>query len=275
MFCCTLNYKSYAWAMRIFTFKNLRILILAVVLAGVLLYTQDQRLVTQGWYKPLDVVIFPINADGSISAEEYIRKLNKKNFADIDEFVKRESKKFDVVSSTPTVTKLGPEVSNLPPRPPGSHANPVSIALWSIKLRWWAMQNTPDDESNKHRVRIFVLYHDEKTNEKLEHSLGIQKGLLGIVHAFASDTQAKQNNIVIAHELLHTVGASDKYGANGNPIPPDGLGEPERKPLYPQRRAEIMAGTVASSATESKMANSLKTCVVGKKTAIEIGWVRE
>ena len=261
--------------MRIFTFKNLRILILVVVLGSVLLYTQDQRLVTQGWYKPLEVVIFPINADGSSNTANYIRKLNTDNFIGIDKFIKRESEKFDVVSSTPTITNLGPVVSNLPPKPPGSNANPISIALWSIKLRWWAMKNTPDDESNKHRVRVFVLYHDEKTNEKLEHSLGIQKGLLGIVHAFASDTQAKQNNIVIAHELLHTVGASDKYGANGNPIPPDGLGEPDRKPLYPQRRAEIMAGTVASSATESKMANSLKTCVVGKKTAREIGWVRE
>ena len=260
--------------MRIFTFKNLRILILVVVLGGVLLYTQDQRLVTQGWYKPLEVVIFPINADSSSIVEKYIHKLSSKNFIGIDKFIKRESEKFDVVSSTPTITKLGAEVSVLPPKPPVASANPLSIALWSIKLRWWAMQNTPDDASNKHRVRIFVLYHDEETNEKLEHSLGIQKGLLGIVHAFASDAQAKQNNIVIAHELLHTVGAIDKYDANGNPIPPHGLGEPDRKPLYPQKRAEIMAGTIASSASESKMASSLKSCVVGDKTAKEIGWLR-
>jgi len=259
--------------MRIFTFKNLRILILFVVLGAVLLYTQDQRLVTQGWYKPLEIVIFPINADGNNNTEKYISKLSTKSFADIDKFIKRESEKFDVVSSTPTITTLGSSVSTLPPRPPGSNANPLSIAMWSIKLRWWASQNTPDEKSNKHRVRIYVLYHDEKTNEKLEHSLGIQKGLLGIVHAFASDRQAKQNNIVIAHELLHTVGASDKYDAAGNPIPPDGLGEPNRKPLYPQRRAEIMAGTIASSTVEAKMANSLKSCVVGDKTAVEIGWV--
>ena len=219
--------------MRIFTFRNLRILVLMIVLASVLLYTQDQRLVTQGWYKPLDVVIFPINADSSNASEEYIRSLNTKDFLDIDKFIKRESEKFDVVSSTPTITTLGPTVSLLPPKPPGIDANPFAIALWSIKLRWWASKNTPDDESNKHRVRVFVLYHDEKTNEKLEHSLGIQKGLLGIVHAFASDAQAKQNNIVIAHELLHTVGASDKYDANGNPVPPHGLGEPMRRAIVP------------------------------------------
>ena len=258
--------------MRIFTFKNFRILILIFVLGAVLLYTQDQRLVTQGWYKPLEVVIFPINADSSNNVDQYIERLSTKSFADIDKFIKRESEKYDVVSSTPTSTTFGKSVSNLPPKPPGAHSNPLAIAFWSMKLRWWAMQNTPDDQSNKHRVRIFVLYHDDAPNQKLEHSLGIQKGLLGIVHAFASDAQAKQNNIVIAHELLHTVGASDKYDTAGNPVPPDGLGEPNRSPLYPQKRAEIMAGTIAKSATQAEMARSLKTCVVGEKTALEIGW---
>ncbi len=260
--------------MRIFTFKNLRILILIIILAAVLLYTQDQRMVTQGWYKPLEVAIFPINADASQNVEQYIEKLNTKNFSAIDKFIKRESEKYDVVSSSPTSTTLGESVSVLPPKPPDSTSNPLAIAFWSMKLRWWAMQNTPDDISNKHRVRVFVLYHEDKPNQKLEHSLGIQKGLLGIVHAFASPEQSKQNNIVIAHELLHTVGASDKYDASGNPVPPDGLGDPERKPLYPQSRAEIMAGTIAHSSTESEMAKSLKSCVVGEKTALEIGWLR-
>ncbi|QMU62247.1 MAG: hypothetical protein GKR92_11300 [Gammaproteobacteria bacterium] len=260
--------------MRIFTFKNLRILILISILGAVLLYTQDQRLVTQGWYKPLEIVIFPINADSSNSVDQYIENLSTKSYADIDKFIKRESKKYDVVSSTPTSTTLGERVTTLPPKPPGMGSNPLAIAFWSMKLRWWAMQNTPDDKSNKHRVRIFVLYHDDKPNLKLEHSLGIQKGLLGIVHAFASNEQSKQNNIVVTHELLHTVGASDKYDAYGNPIPPDGLGEPNLSPLYPQKRAEIMAGTIASSAAQSKMARSLKRCVVGEKTAREIGWLR-
>jgi hypothetical protein len=259
--------------MRIFTFKNFRILILIFILAAMLIYTKDQRLVTQGWYKPLEVVIFPINADSSHSVDEYIKTLTTKSFSGIDNFIKRESEKYDdVVSSTPTITRFGKIVSSLPPKPPGSAANPLAIAFWSMKLRWWAMQNTPDDTSNKHRVRIFVLYHDDKPNLKLEHSLGLQKGLLGIVHAFASDAQAKQNNIVIAHELLHTVGASDKYDPSGNPVPPHGLGNPNLSPLYPQKRAEIMAGTIASSKTQSKMARSLKSCVVGEKTAEEIGW---
>ncbi|MGI9227398.1 MAG: hypothetical protein ACR2PU_01270, partial [Gammaproteobacteria bacterium] len=166
--------------MRIFTFKNFRILALVIVLCAVALYSKDQRLVTQGWYKPLDIVIFPINADGSLEVDRYIDALSEKDFASIDTFIKRESEKFeDVVTSTPTMTTLGNKVDTLPPKPPTPDANPIKIALWSLKLRWWTMQNTPDNESNKHRVRIFVLYHETENNKKLEHSLGLQKGLLG------------------------------------------------------------------------------------------------
>ena len=261
--------------MRIFTFKNFRILLLIFILCAVALYSKDQRLVTQGWYRPLDIVVFPINADGSSNVDRYIDDLSEKDFSSIDTFIARESKKFDdVVTSTPTRTTLGSKVNSFPPKPPEPGANPVKIALWSLKLRWWAMKNTPDDESNKHRVRIFVLYHESADGKKLEHSLGLQKGLLGIVHAFADDEQTKQNNVVIAHEFLHTVGATDKYDSAGHPIPPDGLAEPDRNPMYPQRRAEIMAGTVAISTTQSKMASSLKKCVVGNKTATEIGWLK-
>ena len=260
--------------MRIFTFKNLRILLLIIILAAVALYSKDQRLVTQGWYKPLNVVIFPINADSTPMVDHYIENLSTKDFSSIDEFITRESKKYDLATSTPTITTLGNSVTNLPPKPPGPNANAIRTMIWSLKLRWWASKNTPDSQSNKYRVRIFVLFHEDGEGKKLEHSLGLQKGLLGIVHAFASKKQSKQNNIVITHELLHTVGATDKYDQYGNPVGPDGLAEPNRSPVYPQRRAEIMAGTVALSATSSKMANSLKKCVVGKKTAFEIGWLQ-
>ena len=64
--------------MRIITFKNTRILILISVLGAVLLYTQDQRLVTQGWYKPLGVIIFPINTDFRNSIDQYIDSLSIK-----------------------------------------------------------------------------------------------------------------------------------------------------------------------------------------------------
>jgi hypothetical protein len=103
--------------------------------------------------------------------------------------------------------------------------------------------------------------------------LGLQKGLIGVVNAFASDAQAAQNDVVIAHELLHTLGATDKYDLQTNqPFFPDGYAEPERQPLLPQLYAEIMAGRVPVTRTDAEMPGSLEEALIGGKTAREINW---
>jgi len=167
---------------------------------------------------------------------------------------------------------LGETLRVYPPAAPHPDSNVVSIIIWGLKFRYWAYKNTPDDQSNLHRVRVFVHYHEVKENVHLQHSLGLDKGLLSIVHAFASKQQEPQNNIVIAHELLHTVGATDKYNAMLQPVFPDGYAEPDNIPLFPQSQAEIMSAKIPLSADHSRMADSLDQCIIGDKTAIEINW---
>jgi hypothetical protein len=124
-------------------------------------------------------------------------------------------------------------------------------------------------------VRLFVIYYDPKRNDTLEHSLGLEKGRIGVVNAFASSTLAGSNNVVIAHELLHTLGATDKYDARtAQPRFPDGYARPDAKPRYPQRFAEIMGGRIPISASESAIAPSLNATVVGEATAREINWLK-
>jgi hypothetical protein len=77
---------------------------------------------------------------------------------------------------------------------------------------------------------------------------------------------------VIGHELLHTVGASDKYDDGGHALEPEGLVEPERAPRYPQLQAEWMAGEVPVSLGAGKPPSSLDDLGVGPVTAQEIGW---
>jgi hypothetical protein len=90
---------------------------------------------------------------------------------------------------------------------------------------------------------------------------------------YAGIESRAQNNIVIAHELLHTFGATDKYDlATDAPRFPEGFADPGQIPRYPQRRAEIMAGRIPVSASEQVMAESLDDVVVGPLTAREIGW---
>ena len=104
----------------------------------------------------------------------------------------------------------------------------------------------------------------------LEHSLGLQKGLIGVIHVFADAEQQRQNAVVIAHELLHTLGASDKYGEGGRPVYPDGYADPELPQSAPRREAEIMAGRYINAAGKLVMPASLEQCVIGSATAREI-----
>ncbi|MEE9397342.1 MAG: hypothetical protein V3V31_10050 [Methylococcales bacterium] len=261
--------------MTITLFKALRIIILLILLAFVAFYSQAQRLTSTAWLESLKVVVFPINGDKHPKTTRYIQSLDSADFVAIDQFMQREGEEFDVIASRPTVSQLGSEVDSLPPNPPDSNGNILTIMAWSLRLRLWAYRNTPDDESNKGRVRLFVIYHQPVSGQALAHSLGLKKGLLGIVHAYADKGQAQQNNIIIAHELLHTVGATDKYTENNLPVAPDGLAFPQQQPLYPQTHAEIMAGRIAISATIAHIPENLSACIIGEKTATEINWIDE
>ena len=243
------------------------------ILGIVASYVKDQKLVTQGWYEPLDIVIYPINPDNSPIVQRYIDSLKADSYTQIDEFISRESKKYDIITSKPTRTRLGDTLSVSPPEPPPPNSSRIDNILWSLRLRYWVWKNAPAEPDDKYLIRMFVLYHDPATFGELKHSVGLQKGLVGIVNAYGVKSQSTQNNMVITHEFLHTVGASDKYDSYGQPVIPDGLGNPDRSPRFPQKKAEIMAGKRAISATSSEMPFSFRQMVIGTKTAQEIGWL--
>lgn len=258
--------------MRLTPFRFLRIILLLAILAVVAFYTKAQRLSSTAWLEPLDVIIYPINSDGSESVQRYIDLLENGDFVAIDRFTANQSKRYSVLTRQPTRTAIGPQVNVLPPVAPEPEDGLLMNIWWSLKFRYWAWQNSPDDDSNRHRVRIFTLYHQPEPGKKLKHSYGLAKGLIGLVHAFGSEKQSGQNNIVIAHELLHTVGATDKYGQNGKPLYPHGYADPEGNP-FPQYKCEIMAGRIPVSESRSIMPDNLRKCVIGRMTAREINWL--
>jgi hypothetical protein len=258
--------------MKLFSFRNLRVLLLLIILALVAIYTQEQRLSTTSWYQPIPVMVFPINGDGSPETAHYIAQLSTADFQDIDTFFSKQGKRYKLTAATPTLTRLGPVINSEPPHPPVNRSDTLSVMLWSLQLRYWAYQHTPDTESNSNRIRLYVIYHQSK-QDPLAHSLGLQKGLIGVIHAYANSKQKRQNHIVMAHEILHTVGAHDKYDHRNQPMFPIGYAKPKQKPLYPQRFAEIMAGRKALSENEAEMPYSLRHATVGPETAKEINWI--
>ena len=256
-------------------FKTIRVTVLVVILTGVAIGSwQTTRRIAQ-WDVPLRAVVHPIAGDTSDVTRRYVASLSSQTFQPIERFIGEEAARYDVKTSfgQHLRIRLGPEVESLPPPPPIG-GNVATITWWSLQLRYWAWRvETPSHPEPD--VTIFVVYFDPKTTDTLEHSLGLEKGRIGVVNAFASEAMAGSNNVVIAHELLHTVGASDKYDARTRePRFPDGYAKPNADPRYPQRFAEIMACRIPVSDSESTLPPSLNATLIGEATAREINWVK-
>jgi hypothetical protein len=252
-------------------FKRLRVTFLLIVLFIVASSTWLDHYRATRWHDPLYVAIYPIAADASPVTLAYVDGLDAARFRAIDEFFTREAARHRIGESEPVRTRLRPVLRELPPeRPPD--AGILGTAWWSLRLRYWSARissRTRDPED----IRMFVLYHDPALTPTVPHSLGLSKGLIGIVYAFAAPRMDGGNDIVIAHELLHTLGASDKYDfATDAPRFPDGYGDPRQVPLYPQRSLELMAGRRMLTAERWEQGDSLDEVVIGDATAHEINW---
>ena len=254
--------------------KTIRISVLLLLLAAVAGQQLLERVATQSWKETLWVGIFPLNGDATAGAQRYLDALTAGDFTDIETFFSREAHRYGIALETPVHVELYPQGQVLPPAL-AQDAGPFGRAWWSLKLRWFAWRHSDFPGQPPARIRIFVLFHDPATLAQVPDSHGLQKGLVGVVHAFAADSMTGSNAVVIAHELLHTLGASDKYELDdGAPLYPSGYADPQQQPLYPQERTEIMAGRRPLSATESEMPRNLRHVIVGPATALEIRWTR-
>lgn len=225
------------------------------------------------WEQPLWIAIYPINGDNSQKTQQYINQLKVEDFQSIEEFATEEAKEFNLSLKQPFVVKLAPQVNSFPPEPPSSGAT-WEIMLWSLQLRYWAYRENTYQGPAPH-IRMFVKYFDRNDQQPLAHSLGLQQGMLGIVNAFATRKMTDSNAVVITHEILHTLGATDKYDiSTGLPVFPVGYVEADRSPRHPQELAEIMAGKIPVSKTEAAIPKGLHQVIIGSQTAREIYWLK-
>ena len=251
-------------------FKAFRITILLLILAFVGTSTWLTQARSTDWNNSLWVKIYPINADGSEESASYIASLDVADFAGVEAFIAREVERYGRTLARPLRIELGREIREQPPAIEAEFGT-LDIMLWSLKMRWWASSTAGGQDEIEPDVRVFVRYHRPQDAYRLENSVGLQKGMFGIVNARASRRHRGMNNVVIAHEFLHTLGATDKYDpATGQPTAPHGLAEPDRDPLYPQRYAEIMGGRIAQAPDDAVIPQSLRYVVIGPETASEI-----
>lgn len=253
--------------------KSVRILFWVVVVLTALMQLWDEYQALQ-WRKPLKVALYPVNADGGANVDAYMATLEENDFKVIEQYFSREALKYQLPLQRPITLYLGPAISQVPPAPPAVTANQLDIILWSLKFRWFGWQYQPE-VGVPIDIKLYLLYHDVNKHDRLLHSTALEKGRIGRVNLFAASSQHDTNTVVIAHELLHTLRATDKYDlSTQRPLRPKGYAEPYQEPLYPQKAAEIMAGRIPLSESQSRMAKNLDETIIGRPTAREIGWLK-
>jgi len=253
--------------------RNLRILILLLILLIVALNTYFDRKYSTDWNTPLRVTIYPINGDGSAVTEQFIARLRPDRFQAMEAFFEEEASFRELPLQRPIQFQSAPQLRDLPPSLDRG-ANVLSVIWWSLRMRHWAWRS-PDVPGVAPDIKLFVVYHDPALSPTLAHSVGMQKGLYGVVNVFADRSMLGSNDVITAHELLHTLGATDKYDPRtSQPIHPIGYAEPDQEPLLPQTAAELMGGRIPLTDNRSVTPESLDQVIVGKLTATEIGWLK-
>lgn len=245
-------------------------LLTVLIIVAASTWLTERRLAS--WERPVWVTFYPLAADAGADTREFVREVDAESFADIDTFFKTQSQRFGI-DLTPVIrVQVAPVSSELPPEIPDRHA-PHLVAWWSLKMRWYAWNMDRKDELVTPDIQVFAIYHGRDNRAEKHLSVGMRKGMFGVVNLYALDSMNARNQVVIAHELMHVFGASDKYSlASNEPIFPNGYADPNQTPLFPQQRCEIMGGRIPLSAYDSVMPRSLAQCTVGELTAWEIGF---
>ena len=142
---------------------------------------------------------------------------------------------------------LAPQLRDLPPML-DADASVLGVMLWSLRARYWAWR-LPDAPGPAPDIKLFVLYHDPARSPSLPHSVGLQKGLFGIVNVFAdrSDDGLERHGHR-TRAAAHT--RRDGQVRSQRPISRatrTATPKPHRDPRYPQSFAELMGGRIPVS----------------------------
>lgn len=252
---------------------TLRLAILVAVLLFVALGAWLDRARSRDWNDTLRVTIYPISDSSDPRVRAYAAALQAGDFADMESFFAEEAARYGLALEQPVRVRVSHTAQDLPPALP-DRPGPLTIALWSLRLRFFAARTAWNDPLPAPDIQVFALYSPLGPGSvAVPDSVGLSKGLVAVTHLYGDADVAGSNQVVLVHEVLHTLGATDKYDfATGLPLTPAGLGEPDRQPVYPQDFGEIMAGRIATSARDAVIADGLELMLVGPATALEIGW---
>ncbi len=259
------------------TFFRIRVAILLTILVGVLLWAWrdvHSRRARRDWDHTLDVAVVLLRTTPMDAAPVHALEVR---LATLDAQLSAEMKRYRPDAPKPfAFAFFGPvDVATAPPEPDGDGVIDLAKHSWSMSRYMSTVDAAAAFDPSAFDVRIYVLVRPPTSAlRQMVEGFSEQDGRIGTVSVELDVDSADFALLVVAHELFHTLGATDKYDAQGHSLVPLGLAEPERSPLFPQSFVEIMARNRPVSASEERVPERLAELRVGPTTAREIGWAR-
>lgn len=265
---------------------TLGLVLVVVAVWGLANYLDDHR--TFAWTRPVSVVLVAVvDREAPLSGPEvdwiFQRFASSTSREDgslsaLREWFRREFKRHAGRDEPPLeFTIKGPlRAPSDPPAPPDADAS--FLERWrgtTSFLKYFEEIGAKEDLLlSAYDVAIFAYFYGEGRTADFQgqRPVAARRTRRGVVYCPLDPGRLPRSTALMAHEICHTLGATDKYEGDRS-IFPDGYADPLATPLYPQERAEIMALGIPLAPDKEDPVNGLIDCVVGEKTAREMGWI--
>lgn len=257
-------------------FFQLRVGVLLAILAGVCLYALRDyvsRHARTSWQRPLEVALVLVER-GPLDPAALARL--RGGVERLEAVLEREYVRYGGTLRPIRFRQFGPVQERF--APPEAETGSLWGALRvSLELRAYAraidelagLSDTDFDGS------IYVRLSPPRSDTRaFVEGLGEDRGRVAVANIELSADSVDFGLFVVTHELFHLLGASDRYGPDGRTLLPEGLGEPELEPTFPQRTVEVMARGRVLAPGDEVPPSDLDELRVGLRTASEIGWLR-
>ena len=263
--------SSYSMARRI------RVGVLFSILAVVGTWAfevQRRREARREWRRPLHVAVVLVH-DGPLRPE--ISALFSSRAMSVSDHFLGERRRYRAEARRPFwFHVVGPVPVVAPPPSPPEDDGLLARAEHGWAL-WKALRTIDTDAGLDRQVfdaRVYVHARAAPLGRapRFVEGAGQKDGEVGLVEVDLEPRMVDQAWIAIVHEVMHMVGATDKYDERGRARIPEGLAEPELSPTLPQRAVEIMVGERPTGPDTGVLASDLTEVQVGPFTAMEIGW---
>jgi hypothetical protein len=254
---------------------HVRLGVLLVLLVGVLLWAWRDvrsRHERNAWQRPLAIAIVLVSRgridEAAVEAfRERVPALEDRLAAEYHRYRPEPLRPF-------ALTLIGPvDGTDDPPQTEGDGLVDAAKESWGL-YRWTSrLDRAAALDTDTYDSRIYVAARaPQRQDREMVEGESQQGGRLGAVAVELDVSMADFALFVVAHELFHTLGATDKYDGAGRTLIPTGLVLPDRVPLYPQPFADVMARNRPVAPGIEQPPERLDELAVGPVTAREVGW---